>query len=189
MTIRLRLALLASAVVPAVACAASVPIGWHSYRDTSIGFSISYPNGWTVDSKFVSVSLGPDHEIKGIAFVIPPGLARGTNLSSDNTQISIESIPGGDCKPSQFVEPAEHIGKLMADRRTYSTAASEDAGAGNRYETLLFVVDGTSPCIAVRYLIHSTNIGNYDPGTVKPFDRDKLIKQFDAVRATLRLSP
>jgi len=41
----------------------------------------------------------------------------------------------------------------------------------------------------VRYFIHSTNIGNYDPGTIKAFDQAALVARFDAIRKTLRLTP
>ncbi len=181
--------LLATAAAALAACSPAASAGWKTYTNPALHYSISYPESWKADPNFVSVSLGPDHEIKGIAFVIPESLARGTNLSHNDTEISVESIPGTNCKPSQFLDPAEHVRKLKADGRTYTTAESGDAGAGNRYETVLFVVDGTSPCMAVRYFIHSTNIQNYDPGTVKAFDRAALIKQFDAIRATLKFSP
>lgn len=184
-----RIGLLAMVSAPLAACGQAASAGWKTYSSPALHYSISYPESWRVDPNFVSVSLGPDHEIKGTAFVIPQSLARGTNLSHNDTEISVEGIPGANCKPSQFLDPAEHVRKLKADDRTYTSASSGDAGAGNRYETMLFVVDGTSPCIAVRYFIHSTNVQYYDPGTVREFDRSALIKQFDAIRATLKLSP
>jgi hypothetical protein len=64
----------------------------------------------------------------------------------------------------------------------------QDAGAGNLYDVAIFALPGSNPCLAVRYTIHSTNIGNYDPGTVKPFDRTGLIKTFATIRRTLRLN-
>ena len=71
----------------------------------------------------------------------------------------------------------------------YTVATSSDAGAGNRYKTTVFVVDATSPCIAVRYFIHYSAIENFDPSSgVKPFDRRRLLAAFDAIRDTLRLA-
>ena len=168
---------------------ATVPSGWQTYFDPKLRASISYPPGWKLNRDYVSVSLGPDHTIKGIAVIIPDILARGTNLASDFTEVAVESIPGANCTPLQFLNPAEAIHKLKADGRVYSAASSSDSGAGENYDTFLFVVDGTSPCIAVRYFIHYSNVENFDPGTVKAFDRSKLLKLFDDVRATLKLSP
>jgi hypothetical protein len=171
----------------AVTMAGAAPAGWKSYTDPRLGFSIAYPPGWTVDTHHESVARGPDYPIPGVAFHIPPAMAAGTNLSPDQTFIAVESQPGRDCKAAVFLDPVEDAHKLKADRRTYTAATSGDAGAGNLYETWLFAIDGTSPCIALRYFVHSTNIGNYDPGTVKAFDEKKLMATFDAIRATLKL--
>jgi hypothetical protein len=181
-------AIMAAAIALLAPMAASAaPAGWPRYGDPKLGFSISYPPQWKLDTHYVSASLGPDHPIYGVAFHIPASVAAGTNLS-DYTSISVESIPGtSHCKPSQFVDPAENVRKVKADGRTYSAADSEDAGAGQRFETELFVVDGTAPCIAVRYFIRSSAFENFDPGSVKRFNRAALIRQFDAIRATLKV--
>lgn len=175
--------LLAAAAFAALAApAAASP--WQHYSDATLGWSISYPQGWKADPNYVS----PAHGIHGVSFTIADSVQPGTNLSHNNTAISVENLPGKDCKPSQFVDPADHVHKLRADGRTYLAADSEDAGAGNFYETRIFVIPGTSPCLAVRYLIHSTNIGAYDPGTIKAFNEKKLVRMFDAIRASLILT-
>lgn len=172
----------------ALAASPSAAAPWKHYSDNRLGWSIAYPAGWKVDPNYVSSSLGPDHEIKGVSFAIPDSVQPGTNLSHNDTAISIESLPGADCKPAQFVDPAEHVHKVKADGRTYTAADSGDAGAGNRYETQIFMIDGTSPCLAVRYFIHYAAIENFDPGTIKAFNEKKLIALFDRIRATLTLS-
>ena len=40
---------------------------------------------------------------------------------------------------------------------------------------------------AVRYFIHSSNIGNYPEGAVREFDRQALLNQFDQIRRSLIL--
>jgi hypothetical protein len=157
---------------------------WKHYSDTGLGYTIAYPANWSIDTHYVYDQLGPGKEIKGVAFQIPAGLAAGTNLGED-TRLSVESLPGTACTPGQFVDPAESVHTLRADHRVYTAASSGDAGAGNRYETQVFVVAGTSPCLAVRYFVHSSAIENFDPGTVRPFDRAKLMRAFDDIRATL----
>jgi hypothetical protein len=167
--------------------AAAVPAGWKTFHDPRLGFTIAYPAGWRVDAHHESVSRGPDYPIPGVAFHIPAALAAGTNLSPDQTFLSVESQPGSNSKPAVFLDPVESEHPLEADGRRYTVASSADAGAGNIYETRLFVLDGTSPCIAVRYFVRSTNIHNYDPGTVKAYDARTLTSTFDAIRATLVL--
>ncbi len=71
---------------------------------------------------------------------------------------------------------------------TWSVATSGDAGAGNFYDETVYALAGSRPCLAIRYFIHSTNIANYDPGTIKEFDRSALVTMFDRIRSTLALS-
>jgi hypothetical protein len=181
----MRLKLCAALVAAALLAAPAQARPWAHYSNATLGYAIAYPADWKIDMNYVSASLGPDHEIHGTAFHVPASMADGTNLSTD-TSLSVESIPGRSCKPAQFVDPAENVHKLHADGRTYIAASSEDAGAGNRYETQLFVVAGS--CLAVRYFIHYAAIENFDPGTVKAFDRARLLRTFDAIRATLKLN-
>ncbi|HEX4301613.1 MAG TPA: hypothetical protein VHZ78_02385 [Rhizomicrobium sp.] len=164
------------------ACSSAQATPWKHYTEPTLGWTIAYPADWKIDTHYSSV----DKAIAGVSFAIPDGYQPGTNLSHDNTLLSVESLPGQNCTPGQFVDPAEDVHTVHADGRTYSAATSGDAGAGNFYDTSIFVVDGTSPCIAVRYLVHSTNVGAYDPGTIKAFDAAKLTAAFNAIRATLK---
>jgi len=182
--IRFRAALCIVAMLAGAAAAQAA--AWIRYTEPRLGYTIAYPADWSIDTHYVYDQLGPGREIKGVAFTIPASLTAGTNLGGD-TKLSVESLPGKACTPGQFVDPAENLRKVRADGRTYTAASSEDAGAGNRYETQIFVLDGTSPCLAVRYFIHYSAIENFDPGTVKAFDRARLIAAFDRIRATLNL--
>lgn len=175
---------LAAALFVATACAA-IAGGWPHYVAPRHTWSIAYPPGAKVDEAYVNETMGPDHTIKGVAFYVPQRFARGTNLHDDSA-LSVEHLPGINCKPSQFVDPAEDPRIIGADGRRYRTAHGEDAGAGNRYETTIFVVDGT--CTAVRYFLHYSAIENYDPGTVTAFDRKAVLARFDRMRASLKLA-
>jgi hypothetical protein len=182
-------ALVSIAVASLISTAtSSAPGGWTTYSDPQAGFAISYPAGWRVDRRFVYVGFGPDHEIHGVAFLIPVTLAKGTNLSASLTGISVETVPSGRrCDATRFIPDPQDLRTLKNAGRTWSTANAQDAGAGNLYDVAVFALPGSVPCLAVRYLIHSTNIGNYDPGSVREFDRAALIRTFAAIRHTLRL--
>jgi hypothetical protein len=71
---------------------------------------------------------------------------------------------------------------------TYSVAKGSDAGAGNQYSETVYALPGTSPCTAVRYFVHSTQLGNYPPGTVKAFDQIALLNEFDGIRRSLLIA-
>jgi hypothetical protein len=164
------------------------PAGWKAYSDSKAGFAIFYPAGWSVNRNYVYPGFGPDHDIHGVLFGVPESLTRGTNLSTSLTGVSVESVTGnGKCDATRFIPESQDLRTLKDAGRVWSTANTQDAGAGNFYDVAVFALPVTKPCLAVRYTIHSTNIGNYDPGTVKAFDRTGLIKKFAAIRHTLRL--
>ncbi|MCP4384007.1 MAG: hypothetical protein GY798_21800 [Hyphomicrobiales bacterium] len=159
---------------------------WRIFASTEFGFSLRYPPGYSVDGGYVYQGLGPGADITGVSFTIPSAMSTGTNLSSD-TRLSIETLPEApDCSADQFLPTGATAPTTLTENGTgYSIASLEDAGAGNLYEEKVYALVGTSPCLAVRTFIHSTNLANYDPGTVQPFDEAALNAQFDAIRRTL----
>lgn len=117
-------------------------------------------------------------------------MAKGTNLSSDLTNVSVESRTArGTCDARRFIPDPGDMHDVHAGGRLWSVATQQDAGAGNFYDITVFALKNSNPCLAVRYFIHSTNVGNYDPGTVREFDRTALMRAFDKIRATLVTDP
>ena len=154
-------------------------------------FAITYPAGYTADASYIYDQVNPKKPISGVKFTIPGSMATGTNLSSD-TYLSVEWLPRakkctGDIYLAANVRP--HSETFAST--TYSVATSSGAAAGNIYEESVYALQGSSPCIAVRYFIHSGNIGNYpaqgEPGAVGEFDRAALLSAFDTIRASLLL--
>ncbi len=164
--------------------AQSVPTGWTAYANTALGYTIAYPPGWSMDA--ARESPGPDGNIAGVAFGIPAGLAAGTNLSAALTGVTVDHVEGsGACNARRFLQDPEGLHDVVDRSRTWSVATMTDAGAGHFYEMTVYALKDHTPCLAVRYVIHSTNIANYEPGAVKPFDRRALVGTFDAIRETL----
>jgi hypothetical protein len=185
----LKRTLLAAAALALTASSVSATqVGWKTYSDMQAGYTISYPAGWKVDPHYRYGGFGPDHEIRGVAFEIPASLARGTNLSTSLTGVSVEVANGhGKCDATRFLPDPQEPRTLHNAGRVWSTANMQDAGAGNLYDIAVFAITNSKPCIAVRYTIHSTNIGNYDPGTVRAFNYDALVRVFSAIRRSIKL--
>jgi membrane-bound inhibitor of C-type lysozyme len=161
---------------------------WETYSKPLSGYSIQYPEAYAVNDSYLYTALGPGKEIRGVKFTIPQSLSLGTNLSSD-TGISVEEITDpASCSPGRFMYDAQNIRTISEQGIDYSVADGGGAAAGNLYEEHVYAVPGTSPCLAVRYFIHSTNIGNYEPGAVREFDKAALLAEFDRIRHTLRVS-
>jgi len=170
-------------VAPQPAVGMSLP---QTYANSTYGFSIRLPSGYTPDAAYRFQEFGPGKDIPGVKFTIPLSIATGTNLSRD-TYVSVEEIPNvRDCSASLFLEKVKSHTETD-NGTTYSVASAGGAGAGNRYGETVYALPGTNPCIAVRYFIHSTVFENYPAGTVKLFDKQAILDQFDAIRRTLTI--
>ena len=156
------------------------------YASSTLGVSLKYPRDFTLDSTYAYTGF-PKKPILGVKFTIPGSMATGTNLSSD-TGISVEQLPRaknctGDIYIVDNVKPVE----MTVGSTTYSVATTSGAGAGNFYEELVYAISDSQPCTALRYFIHSMNIGNFEPGVVREFDRAALLNAFDKIRQSLVL--
>lgn len=158
------------------------------YQNSKLRFSLRYPEGYSVDEKYVYQELGPGKDITGVRFTIPASITKGTNLGTDS-YVGVEEmadVSNDSCKAELFLPQNGKRATTIDDNGiTYSFSSYIGAGAGNRYEESVFVLPNSNPCIAVRYFIHYGAIENYDPGTIKAFDRVKLLADFDMIRKTL----
>ena len=154
------------------------------YSNSAKGFSIRYPSDFTVDDTYKYQELGPGKDISGVKFTIPLSMKTGTNLGSDS-YVSVEEISKTQtCTASLFLD--QGLAHTLTDRNIiYSVASSTGAGAGNRYEETVYATPITNGCLAIRYFIHYGVLENYPLGTVKQFDKQALLNQFDTIRHSL----
>ncbi len=177
---------------PAVVENTSIPM----YTNKSLGISLRVPFEIGTTSTDVYVPnesyvyyANPQTKISGVKFTIPKSMADGTNLAHD-TYISVETMPNvSDCSANLFLDGIHStVREVSRTAQVYSVASSTGAGAGNRYEETVYALSGSNPCIAVRYFIHYGVLQNYDPGTVREFDQEALLLNFDAIRQTLKIN-
>lgn len=159
---------------------------WMTLASSTLGFSVRYPAGYTVNTSYDYQALGPGQDIYGTKLTIPASEATGTNLATDSG-VSIETLPSDtSCTAGQFL--GDQIGsttEITDNGVTYSMAQGSDAGAGNLYAEYVYAIPGTSPCLAIRYFIHSNQIANYPPGMVTAFNQQALLSEFDGIRRSL----
>jgi hypothetical protein len=71
---------------------------------------------------------------------------------------------------------------------TYKTGTTTDAGAGNLYTSRLYRTMFDNRCFEAALTVHTTNIGNYDPGTVVEFDKERAFTVLDKILRSFKLS-
>lgn len=161
------------------ACQAA-PGGWKTFRDAA--FSISYPADYSLDESLVAEVGKGSHVFN---FNVPARVFKGTNLSGDS-RLSVEILHDSHgCTPDQFLDNVTGYYVERQGMLVFNVAKSGEAGAGNFYKNDVYAVANSKPCIAVRYFIHSHNIMNYDPGSVRAFDAAGLAREFDEIRKSL----
>jgi len=161
---------------------------WRGYSNIDFGFSIKVPPGYIVDEAYRYEAFGSGHEITGVSFTVPETLVSGTNLSRDS-YISVERLRDVACTPSDFLDRVTSGEKVMLDNNEYNFATSSGVGAGNLYEEGVYMRSIGQYCYGIRLFMHSTNIYNYDSGTVLGFDREMLIRTFQLMATTADFRP
>ena len=147
-----------------------------------------YPQDFTLNESYAYTGV-PNKPISGVKLTIPAKMATGTNLGAD-TGLSVESLPRArSCTGDIYLLDNVRAENVVENGIEYSVASTSDAGAGNFYEETVYALPGSKPCTAVRYFIHTTNIGNYPEGTVREYDRGALLADFDKIRWSLELKP
>ena len=156
-----------------------------TYASTTLGFSIQYPSGYTLNDSYAYQGF-PKKPIQGTKFLVPSAMTTGTNLSSDSG-ISVETLPRAkNCTGDIFLPANVKATRTTENGVEYSVATSSEGAAGNFYEEAVYALTASSPCIAVRYFLHSTNIGTYGTSTsVREFNHSLLMQDFDAIRRSL----
>ena len=156
-----------------------------SYTSSTLGYSMTYPIAYAQSDHTYEFSETKNIE-GGFKVTIPAAMATGTNLSADS-YVAVEQLPNARlCTGDIFLRANVTASEVEDGGMTYSVASSTEGAAGNRYEEWIWALPDSTPCTAVRYYIHSTELSNYPPGTVVGFNREALLGEFDGIRRSLR---
>lgn len=165
----------------------------HSYTYVSdAGYSITVP--FTYKMSDVTPALLQRSDLPHVSFIVPESYATGTNLrAASHIGVAVD-YQAEICDAAVFLGNKDVMGKpiqtkLVTEKGiTYSVGGFFDAATGGRYDETAYAVVGSKPCIAIMYDIFWTDMGFFEPGAVKEFDREALIREFDAIRRTLTIT-
>lgn len=157
----------------------------NTYTNTQNGFSIEYPKDMKVDEGYKYENTPDGKSIPGVAFEFPAKYHEGTNLSNDS-RIAVEWKKDlTSCTPQEFTgEPANGTFDKTINGAVWHGEKTNGAGAGNFYQEVLYTKQFGQTCFNLRLFLHSTNIGNYEPGTKKEFDQLALESLFEQMSKT-----
>jgi hypothetical protein len=158
------------------------------YKNPSTGLSITYPDTF---APAIPVSANYKTEPELSLQYIDTQAYNNTNLSEVYFLVSSTSdaqVVKTCTEPNQNGGgPEVVVGNEGINGYTFVHSTSEGAGAGNLYQQEIYRMVNNNVCYEVIYFIHSTNIGNYTPGTVIEFDRNAVLQQLYGVFSTFTI--
>jgi len=153
------------------------------YASSTMKFSLRYPQGFTVQEPYAYTRVSPTKPISGVKFLVPAALAAGTNLAPDSG-VSMEVLPRANACTGDIYLKANVKAQPVAGTVPFSVATSSETEGGDTYEEMVFAVTGSSPCIAMRYFLHTTSATG-TATTTPAFDRAAVLAAFDSIRNSL----
>lgn len=167
------------------------PFSLFTNKEKTISFV--YPKNFSVDKKEQNPtkdwSFGSKYDGKILATMsIPKTFQPNTNFSEAKFTIR-ESADSGAFQSCLAKE--DELGSIFSDETigftTYLKSTTNDAGAGNFYETTTYKIIKNRKCYSFQYTIHSTNIGNYSPEqNITEFDKAKIVNIFEGMMKTVK---
>ncbi len=164
------------------------PVSLVTYRNDEAGYTVQYPKDFFVNESGKN-PLNSNESFYGIFFNFPSSFTLGTNLSKES-YISIETKAEVACTPSDFTYTGEGpISKslsLQSDGISWTGKAGSDAAAGNYYTETIYTTMHNKTCYGAKLFLHATNVGNYEPGTIREFDQDAIDTIFKGMVSSIR---
>lgn len=158
---------------------------YFEYIDSQYGVLLDYSDEFTpVDWQLPFTTKGIP--LLSLYFIQPSYYYPTTNLEEAALMLTATSNP---TIVSTCTQAAAQEGEIVVGQETihgYDFTHSEFTGAaaGNRYDQVFYRTAWEGKCFEVIFLIHSSNIGNYPPGTVVEYDQERLLHKLEEVLGT-----
>jgi len=160
---------------------------YFDYVDPQQLFTLTYSD------QFSPTTYIPTGDFKGkpdlvLQFIQPEFYVPTTNLSEAYFILSTITDTG---KIATCTQPSSQLETITGHKTIngYDFTQSEAIGAaaGNIYDQVIYRTSSNNICYEVVFYMHSGNIGNYAPGTVKEFDRAALLQKFEQILSTFNV--
>jgi hypothetical protein len=156
-----------------------------SYASSTMKFSLRYPQEFTLQEPYAYTRVSPTKPISGVKFAVPVALTEGTNLAPDSG-VSVETLPRANlCTGDIYLKANVKAQPTTSGAITYSVATSTETVGADTFEEAVFAIPGTSPCIAMRYFLHT--VAATGTASTTPYDRTAVLTALESIRNSLTL--
>ena len=158
-----------------------------------IAYELKYPRDFDIfrGEQAIGGTLGPTRSRVQIAFPADALEAPRTNFSEAYLTVSIlydatEETCFADLAGGR--ENSALSGRKTINGQEFRMGETMGAAAGNFYESKVYRTLYRGRCYEIEETLHTTNIGVYEPGTVREFDAEKAWTILHDIRDTFRVS-
>ena len=157
-----------------------------SYQSADYGISFQYPGEWlnkASDSSYSSL------ENVLVVLELPKETYPGTNFSDASFSVNVQYAESLEAclALSSIIESIEtfEVNRFeTVNGVTYYTVNGGGAAAGNTYDSKYSRAYVDDNCFEIVQTLHTTNIGNYDPGTVTEVNENEVWERLDDIFQT-----
>jgi hypothetical protein len=173
------------------------PAEWQTDQDSAGGFSIAYPIDFSIDQNYPATPstdwrLGANGTagVKALAITIPSAFEPQTNFV-DATLTVGRSANGaavaGCLVPDPTAGEDVATSTMAINGIAFTVFHSNDAGAGNLYDTTSYRTVHGGQCYALEYTVHSSQVANYPASyDLKPYNKAAVTGLFDRIVGTFK---
>jgi len=156
-----------------------------TYEDVEYDFEFTYPANYIYEDYEMYMFLTQNPLV---SIGVPPEEFSGTNLSEAQFIVGVSEEENilEICEQKQVDETA--VGEEIINGLVWQVFHKAEPAAGNLYDSTLYRLVDSDVCYELALLLHSGNIGNYDPGTVTEFNREEITAKLKSILETFEIS-
>jgi membrane-bound inhibitor of C-type lysozyme len=175
-------------LAPVTGNATPNPASSYTFSDNGKTFKFNYPKEVTVSGGGIGYSTAWQNQAttSGLVLVqvILPGLFQPKTNFGD-AKFTVGTSADSSAVATCLVGPSG-IGirksAVTINSQGYTKITYVGVGAGNLYETTSYRTIRNNQCYTFEYVIHSSNIGNYDPSQgISPYDKTAVIGIMESI--------
>jgi hypothetical protein len=165
--------------------------GWRSYGGHGDGYAISFPVDARVHTNVQVNAYNALIRVADISGALASANYKGTNLrdASVSLAVSRDTKVVSACSAGKAANGESAEGSIMLDGVPFFRFASDDAGAGSRWQWTIYRAVHNGACYEIVESMVWGAIENYPVGAVKPFDRQHIESRLHAISQSFRFPP